>query len=169
MPCSSSPRRRLRGISASTILKPDKYPGPQNTGCDTALDQNICWIQLGVSSVASGEVQQPLIDVSKDGDVTISAIVPRQYADALDQWIAGQSNIRISRAEAIRRMLARMLDLPPTREYCSSLQRKQSERDRSLIALYQQLGTFAAVGQTVGLSATRVANIIYRERRRARR
>ncbi|MBP2278340.1 ribbon-helix-helix protein, CopG family [Sphingomonas sp. PL20] len=98
----------------------------------------------------------------------VSAHLPPELIAALDRWRiqAGPVN----RAEAIRRLLAKALDLgtlqhePPVPPAPS--RQEQDHRAEHLIELYRSLGSFEAVGRSVGLSGGRVATLIHRHENR---
>lgn len=97
-------------------------------------------------------------------DGQLSAHLPPALIAALDRWRIEAGPI--NRAEAMRRLLAKALDIeiqqqePPIAPAPS--RQDQDQRAEQLVELYRTLGTFEAVGRAVGLSKGRVACLIHR-------
>ena len=98
----------------------------------------------------------------------VSAHLPPELIAALDRWRIQAGPMH--RAEAIRRLLANALDVgtpqqePPFPPAPS--RQEQDHRAQQLTALYRSLGSFEAVGRSVGLSGGRVATLIHRHENR---
>ena len=101
---------------------------------------------------------------------TVSANLPQEFIDALDQWRTAHSDPQVTRGDALAHFVAKGLGLEPpnfgnrqrvvTREAIE-------ERGEYYCELYAELKSYAAVAREVGSSVSTVSKVIHRHQRSA--
>ncbi|WP_416463425.1 hypothetical protein [Sphingomonas sp. VDB2] len=95
--------------------------------------------------------------------IYIGASFPVEHVEAMDAWRAAQDDPRLTRANVLEYFVAIGLGLEPP--IFSDRKRPPTEAERDERAehycqLYEELGSYAAVGRQVGVSAGTVTTVI---------
>lgn len=101
---------------------------------------------------------------------TVSAKLPQELINALDQWRLAHSDPQVTRGDALVHFVAKGLGLEPPN--CSSrphvvTKAEIEERGEYYCELYAELKSFAAVAREVGFSVSTVSKVIHRHQRSA--
>lgn len=95
-----------------------------------------------------------------------------ELLNAIDDWIAQQPGLPVTRAEAIRQILCEKFGISTPLSVPARLKptiEQQVERGARLKARYEELGSYAAVAREEGVSAPWVTSLIARYNRHLKR
>lgn len=104
----------------------------------------------------------------QERDVSIYSTIPVSYANALADWARMNIGADATIAQALRVILPPALGLPPIAKIYRSqadVHKEQVERRKKIWECYQRLGTYAAAGRELGITAGSVSNACNRHLR----
>lgn len=102
---------------------------------------------------------------------TVSAKLPDEFIDALDQWRLAHSDSRVTRGDALAHFVAKGLDMkPPNFDARRPVITREEieERGEFYCELLAELKSFSAVAREVGFSVSTVRKVIHRHQRSGR-